>query len=159
MALQLVWKRRYPEADVYAGSAHELNLEWYALPEPLDFENVAEQVLNYQVQQEGGKTLETSFWREVVYNIFGYPILYRYRLQSFFHGSPLNPYIILAAIIAILIIIWLVTSEIKQILWGPSDGDRGFNPWEVLQFFAISGVIVAGAGAAIYLLKELRASR
>jgi hypothetical protein len=153
LALTLVFNRIYPEGNTYVGNAKQVTMEWYGPPSPLDFEWLAEDIINQSVKQDGGTLLRLQFWSEEAYDILGYPVVYHYKLEADCHSSPFNPYVIIAAVMAVLIIIAVILWEIKDIWWG---GPLGPGIGEVLLAAIYGSVIIAGLATVVYFYRKLK---
>jgi len=124
--VQLVYDQMWPDGTTYRGAAFYGIVEfttWRTGLPPLDEFNVwlARQVVEFHVTVNGGSMLEVKCWNEE--STWGFIPTYNWRLEYWFHGSPLDPATIAAiasaittAIVAICIVISL--SQIKEIIWG-----------------------------------------
>lgn len=83
MALELVYTKTYDAT--FQGEYWRGTCSWYGLPTPLDFLWIADSVIAYNVTTRGGTMMQVRIYREEVYNLFGFPVLYRYVMEYDHH--------------------------------------------------------------------------
>ena len=103
MALQLVHSETYQS---FQGEYWRGTMEWWAAPEPLDFIWLAEQVVHQTITSNGGNLIRIEVYREPVWNLFGWTLLYHYVLVYEHHIVPVAiATAIIYAVIALLAVI------------------------------------------------------
>lgn len=147
MALTLLKEKRFPDYGTYKGSAQEDAIEYYSLS-LLDPTWLIDGVIASKIEEAGYKPIRARVYRETVYNVLGYDVLYHYRLEYVFHGSP-SPAVetIIMLILAILLayIIYLILTQVRDIIWPP-----GAPPIIPIALLLIAGSSLVGAiGTAI----------
>lgn len=150
----LVERKIYPDYYSYRGKAFEGNLVFHTIR--LEFLNdaiewVATEVLEYAVNSKNGKMLDLSIYLEEDW--WGIIPTYRWTLKWNFYipGVSLGQAtagagIILALIISLLglIAIYFVLQQVKEIIWGPTNGNGdGIIP-DLTTLLIVGGVVALG---------------
>jgi hypothetical protein len=125
MTWELVLDNKYPDADTYRGYATEFYTEWNCLTGWFDWSSLVEQVLiNVTTTFEHVKPLEVKVWRQ--YEVWWGIPYYHYSMKFYAHDSPIAPAVVAAILSIIYVAIiavaaWLILSQAKELIWGPTD--------------------------------------
>lgn len=147
VTLGLVTDRRYPDADVYEGPAHEGTIAFHS--PRLAFLNsviewVATKVVEKTVASKGGRMLTLQIWVEKdtwgILPTYRWTLLFNFYIPTTAGVVPLSASLIISGILFLLagIIVFLILKQVKEIIWGPPDKPG------IISLALIGGAVVLG---------------